>query len=1115
MILLVRIMASLVLIAIISFTNAVSQAAPADMKIGSASVQSNGVIHFGGGKLSVAHYDDKWIKTTQAALESSAGLPKQSDDRIELQGEIRPLNSDISLGFQEKIEPVGGGIQVRYDIRHGGSNPRVLVAEFSLPANRFAGKQIRIDDRAVTLPQAFKDVSIVRVNSARRITISTAEGDLQIDGDLNINIQDERKWKSDHYTIRFSFSPVPAAPSSVSLQLQLRLIPFECIAVDIRSQANMGFRDEIPDDQKGGWTDQGPENDLSALKPGAYKSIGIQFNILDPAANGGKSCLVFAGPSRHYLLKTATFELPDQPTWANIFLLHAAAWVPSKQSVVGHITAIYADGTEQVSEVLTGRDVGNWWGPSDRDNGYVGWSYRSAQSDIGLYVSKFPVQNKPLRALRLDTTEKAVWMVAAVTGSPANIELPKRMMKTIVAGDEWAPYELTSEIKPGSIFDFSALADAPAGKYGALRATPQGHFEFESKPGAPVRFWGANLCFSANYLTKQQCEQLADRFLRSGYNTVRLHHYDRELIKKGGRSYELDPVQLDKLDYLFAAFKKRGIYINIDLYTIRNFTKEDVPELGMDLDFQKVKRAMFVSDAVFDVWSRFAKNLLTHVNPYTGVSWAEDPALIGICPVNEDTLSNFPSEPALRRLYQTGFNRWVEAGGVDLSTPAAQASARNRFLLELQIKNDQRLHAFLRSLGVRALLTGANHKSLMAVTFSRSAYDYVDNHTYWDHPTYPEKDWSLPYLYHQASSVRKSASVPREMMPTRVFGRPFAVTEFNFVWPNAYRAESGVLMAAYAGLQDWGALYNFDYASNSYIIWKPERTGITFSLAADPIGLLTDRAGAVIFRRGDVKPAKTGVAYLVSDRGDLGRFPESFTNAGLLVRVGSLPAEQASASLAAQTGIKAWISAKSDDAPKTDLPRLVADDHLLAQLAKANVLSAGAGDGGRFISETGQIELCPNDGTLKLVTDASECFVLPAKTRLEGKSVRVSNGSAFGVVYVLSADGKPVIDTKRMLILFLTDSVSSGMQFAGQDNQLMLTRGALPYLVRRGDAEIQIRRQSKDGVQLWAVGPDGTRLKQIEMMQNGDWLTFKAQTVSGAGTSLAYELVQNELGSER
>lgn len=154
-----------------------------------------------------------------------------------------------------------------------------------------------------------------------------------------------------------------------------------------------------------------------------------------------------------------------------------------------------------------------------------------------------------------------------------------------------------------------------------------------------MRFYGANLCFRANYLSREQADLLAERLSRIGYNAIRFHHYDRDIVKQlPANSTTADPENLDKLDYLVYALKQRGIYITTDLYTIRTRKPgefKSIPELEEMNDY---KLAAMLLPEVRENLKTFARLLFTHRNPYTGLTWAEDPVFIGISLLNENTI---------------------------------------------------------------------------------------------------------------------------------------------------------------------------------------------------------------------------------------------------------------------------------------------------------------------------------------------------------------------------------------------------------------------------------------------------------------------------------------------
>lgn len=89
----------------------------------------------------------------------------------------------------------------------------------------------------------------------------------------------------------------------------------------------------------------------------------------------------------------------------------------------------------------------------------------------------------------------------------------------------------------------------------------------------------SSLCFDANFIEKPLADGTAADFKRLGYNTVRFHHTDVPMMKGGwtawnaGQAGPIDPAQLDKLDYLFAAMKQAGLYVSIDPYAMGCYGK--------------------------------------------------------------------------------------------------------------------------------------------------------------------------------------------------------------------------------------------------------------------------------------------------------------------------------------------------------------------------------------------------------------------------------------------------------------------------------------------------------------------------------------------------------------
>src|ERR1700685_106787 len=218
-----------------------------------------------------------------------------------------------------------------------------------------------------------------------------------------------------------------------------------------------------------------------------------------------------------------------------------------------------------------------------------------------------------------------------------------------------------------SLVDLSFLHETPAGKGGFMRIQG-GHFV---KPhGSRIHFWGVHLTDwspgSVLLPPKQDIPMWAATLSRFGVNCVRLHFLDLaaprgsiDASRNDSRSF--DPQQLDRLDCLVAELKKRGIYMDLNLNVGRSYVAGD----GV-VDFEKIRWAKGVvlfDRRLIDLQKEYARNLLTHTNPYTGTEYRNEPAIAIVEIVNENGIGlgfRAPSpyyEDELRSLY----NSWLGA----------------------------------------------------------------------------------------------------------------------------------------------------------------------------------------------------------------------------------------------------------------------------------------------------------------------------------------------------------------------------------------------------------------------------------------------------------------------
>ena len=212
-------------------------------------------------------------------------------------------------------------------------------------------------------------------------------------------------------------------------------------------------------------------------------------------------------------------------------------------------------------------------------------------------------------------------------------------------GQDFVPFVIPSRIDPQETI---WVADWKPITTNSQRLTADKRFHHDGKD---VRIWGMNLCFGANFPRHEDAPHVARRLAAAGVNSVRLHHMDTSRWPRGiwnakdGKTIE--PEALDRLDYLLNELAKHGIWVNVNLHVGRTHSQY----LGLpDSDSSYDKVAGIFTPALIDAQKRYARELLTHVNPYRKVRYADDPAIAFVEITNEDSFFMWDGEKRLRRL---------------------------------------------------------------------------------------------------------------------------------------------------------------------------------------------------------------------------------------------------------------------------------------------------------------------------------------------------------------------------------------------------------------------------------------------------------------------------------
>jgi hypothetical protein len=433
---------------------------------------------------------------------------------------------------------------------------------------------------------------------------------------------------------------------------------------------------------------------------------------------------------------------------------------------------------------------------------------------------------------------------------------------------QMAPFTIDWRDNKNSLVDLSFLLEAPAGKDGFVRAE---NGRMVKPNGERFRIWGVNVTAAACLPSKKDAPVVAALMARLGINCIRFHFLDSNwsggLFFKGrDDTRELDPQQLDRLDYFVAELKKRGIYTNLNLNVGRNYRKGDGVKDYEYLGLAKVIN--YFDERVQMLHKEYASQLLTHYNPYTKSQYRNEPAVLIVELVNENSLveawfsdrllgKNTQKNPGTwtdvtawyAELLTKKYNAWLQerlspdelnglrkiAGVEDgalvprltreqfNNAPDKRFHLEASFYMELERGYFEGMDKYLtETLGVKSLIVGTSDHSHYRTGYpllaSTSKLDVVDGHVYWQHPNY----LTDPKTKRQTFSIPNTPMVNDPLNSTvvqlsrsAVAGKPYTISEINHPFPNEYACEGIGILAAYSAFHDWDGFCEATFESRS------------------------------------------------------------------------------------------------------------------------------------------------------------------------------------------------------------------------------------------------------------------------------------------------------------
>lgn len=912
--------------------------------------------------------------------------------------------------------------------------------------------------------------------------------------------------------------------------------------LDLSPHANMGFSDQTAGDGKGGWTDQGPEKDASRFQYQNRNFANIPFGVISPRKNRKKSVVVFRSPYFKNGIRTASLNLEKTETKGNwLYLLHTLGYGKGNK-LFGSIEITGKNGHTQLLKLHAGKDAGNWMNPQELANGYPAAYWTTPALGVcGVYASRFRLDPRLGSLQKIEfrhSAEGPIWLLLAATVSEQEYKFPEKKQHITRAGKEWKPLPIRKQgILKDSPLDRSFLNPPhEAGEFGRVKIGKNGHFEFEKRPGHRVRFFcsadGLDTFLGrrpvpSEIKSKKEIGEFVRQLRIHGYNMIRLHGVDLPLVKTMKKTGEFDPDFLDRLDYLIFQLKKNGIYINLDAmkskigYTPGNpYDATDKRDFKFDIYFKPEVRAN---------WYNGLKQLLTHRNPYTKTTLAEDPVLAVIVGYNEQEfafLRDRDFSPALnawraflREKYKTpsSLNRaWGKKSGEirdfnlipifsssEIHTFSAVGTDIAEFISRQETEIFDWYKKSLSEFGYQGLVSNFNMGKSLRNTLVRKRIDLVTMNSYHAHPSGYNQAGST---IEQTSSIEDGGNQIRGFIATRLYGKPYLITEHGHAFWNRYRYEQSFITGAYGAFQDFDGLTAFaqpvSLQTTSFI--NP------FNIRFDPILCAQEFLTAFLFLRGDVTPAGHMARIPVSAREI---YAERSYNEGISTsqsRIGLLTglAIDCESGLPLQPGelevprngssgiiVGSGYSNLSENGKnRFDLADFVRNLKRSGILSPDNQTEPGKGI---YENSTGELLLNAPEKFMWVNTDRFQGICGEAGSTAKLKNLEIASMSVRGNLALVSIDGKKKIsEAGRMVLVFATDARNSGMTFTDEHARTLLKNGAAPILVRTGTFKVRIRHLKHTDFRVFALNDDGARIRELPVRKDAGILEFSVDTAS-------------------
>ncbi|MDT0648016.1 hypothetical protein RM545_15060 [Zunongwangia sp. F260] len=433
---------------------------------------------------------------------------------------------------------------------------------------------------------------------------------------------------------------------------------------------------------------------------------------------------------------------------------------------------------------------------------------------------------------------------------------------------DWFSFTPENTYEPG-VIGMNNWLDAPAGNHGFLQID-RDILRFED--GTKFKLWGTNISSRNSFVDAKTADDFANYLAKFGMNAVRFHKFSWYAYD-GEYSTRFDSEKFKRFDYFQAKLREKGIYYGWShIYGHRVQPGDSTKMLAYDeirnlefpwshLDGSTASLVNFAPD-LQELSIALTVDMLNHINPHTGLRYADDPGLAFIEFQNEDNIFwsaielSLKQAPTYKALLNRQFSEWLqkkygsqsaleEAWGKENIPKGESLSQKNiypqpnhslfsgeyesalkedrnmvthildkmRFLYETQVKFYKKFEKAVRATGYKGVLVASCWQAGSGIShFYNLHADYqvgmIDRHNYFGGGEGGHR--MTPGAVKNQAMVSNPGSGLLSTGLQQVVDRPFFFSEWMSLVPNQWTAEAAPIIAAYGmGLQGWDASFSF------------------------------------------------------------------------------------------------------------------------------------------------------------------------------------------------------------------------------------------------------------------------------------------------------------------